>query len=111
MAALTIELTDEQLVALLRQLPPARRQRVLAAAASDRSGHVSPPSAGQAAGGADSWWAATQRDAEAPLKRLAAEKGFDWDRMDEAGRKALAADLVEDETPVPLTARSSKPGR
>jgi hypothetical protein len=110
MAALTIELTDEQLVALLRQ-------RALAAAASDRSGHVSPPSAdaapptGQAAGGADSWWAATQRDAEAPLKRLAAEKGFDWDRMDEAGRKALAADLVEDETPVPLTARSSKPGR
>ena len=95
MVTLTIELTDEQIVSLLRQLPAARRKHVLELLRPE----------------GDGWWAATQRDAEAPLKRLAAEKGFDWDRMSDAERKALACDLTDDETPVPLTARSSKPGR
>lgn len=92
MPRLIIQVTDEQLIALLQQLPAERRRAVIEAVSVER----------------DAWWAATHRDAEAPLRALAAEKGLDWDRLGDRERRALADDMVADEAPVPL-ARQSKP--
>ncbi len=73
-----LELTDQQVVNLVNQLPPMRKRTALVALASD---------------------AANRRDermqlVEAQLKRLCADQGLDWDKMPEAEREAFIDDLV-----------------
>lgn len=76
-----LELTDEQVVELIKQLPPERKRVALFALAED---------------------AKVQREerlnyAEAQLRRLCAERGLDWDAMSEDERLAFIDDLVHED--------------
>ena len=79
----TIQLTDTQVIELVKQLPPERkRAALLILAATTRA----------------------QREArvdyaEAQLQRLCAERGQDWDAMSEEAREAFIDDLVHEDRP------------
>ena len=78
-----LELTDQQVVDLVNQLPPIRKQTALLALASE---------------------AATRRDermqfAEAQLRRLCAERGRNWDQMSEDEREVFIDDHVHEDRP------------
>ena len=75
-----LELTDEQVLSLLGQLPPAKKRAALFALAQDAS---------------------TRREermayAEAQLRQRARERGLDWDALDEAGREAFVDRLLHE---------------
>ena len=76
-----LELTDQQVVDLVTQLPPERkRTAILALADAD----------------------AAQRDerlnyAEDQLRRACAERGRDWDKLSEDEREAFIDDLVHED--------------
>ncbi len=77
----TLELTDEQVVALVKQLSPERKRAVLLTLAED---------------------ARARREerldyAEAQLRQLCAERGLDWDAMSEEEREAFVDDLVHED--------------
>lgn len=77
----TLELTDEQVVALIKQLPPERKRAALLALAED---------------------ARTRREArlkyaESQLRRLCAQRGLDWDAMSEEEREAFVDDLIHED--------------
>ncbi len=42
----------------------------------------------------DQWWQTVGREGERDMRRLAAERGLDWDQMTEAQREALVDDLL-----------------
>jgi hypothetical protein len=76
-----IQLTDEQVIELVKQLPPERKRTVLLILAEE---------------------ARAQREArldyaEAQLRRLCAERGLDWDAMSEEEREAFIDDLVHED--------------
>jgi hypothetical protein len=76
----TVELTLEQVLALVRQLPPEQKRSVLLTLAEE--GH-------------------TRREerldyAETQLRRLCVEHGLDWDAMNEDEREAFIDDLVHE---------------
>ena len=75
-----LELTDEQVVSLVRQLPPARRRGALLALAQDAS---------------------VRRDerlkfGEAQLQKLCAERGLDWARLSETQREEFINRLLHE---------------
>jgi len=75
-----LELTDEQVLSLIKQLPSAKKREALIALARDAS---------------------TRRDermayAEAQLRQRARERGLDWDALDDAGREALVNRLLHE---------------
>jgi hypothetical protein len=77
----TVQLTDEQVIALVKQLPPERKRAALLLLAEE---------------------ACVQREArldyaEAQLRRLCAERGLAWDTMSEEEREAFADDLVHED--------------
>lgn len=76
----TLELTDEQIVGLIRQLAPDRRRQVLhllnEISTSERE--------------------ARGRALEGRLARVAAERGLNWDDMTEDQREDLIDDLVHE---------------
>jgi hypothetical protein len=77
----TLELTIEQVLALVQQLPPEQKRSALLMLAED---------------------ARAQREerlgyAEAQLRRLCAERGQDWDTMSEDEREAFIDDLVHED--------------
>jgi len=79
----TVQLTDEQVIALVKQLPPERKRAALLLLAEE---------------------ARVQREArldyaEAQLRRLCAERGWDWDTMSEEAREAFTDDLVHEDRP------------
>ena len=81
-----VELTDEQIVELVRQLPPERKRAVLIALASDST---------------------ARRElrmglAEDGLRNACAQRGRDWDRMTEDEREAFIDDLVHEDRPCGL---------
>jgi hypothetical protein len=80
MTTLTLDLTDDQLIALLKQLPPDRQRVVLGALKAE----------------SDAWWEARHRTGEQQMRRLAAERGLNWDTMNESDREAFADDLVHE---------------
>lgn len=80
MTTLTLDLTDDQLIALLKQLPPERQRAVLSAIKAER----------------DAWWQARHRAGEQQMRRLAAERGLNWDTLTEMEREALVDDLVHE---------------
>ncbi|MGQ0603729.1 MAG: hypothetical protein ACT4QE_18775 [Anaerolineales bacterium] len=80
MATVTLTLTDDQLLELIAQLPPDRQRSVLERLKAD----------------SDAWWAATQREGEAQLRRFADERGLRWDTLSEAERLVLVDDLVHE---------------
>jgi hypothetical protein len=79
----TVELTDEQVVDLVKQLSPDRRREALLALAE-----------GAAAGREE-----RAKYAEAQLRRLAVKGGLDWDNMSGEERESFINDLVHEDRP------------
>jgi hypothetical protein len=77
----TLELTDEQVLQLVKQLPPERQRAALLALA-----------AGAAAHRAD-----RMKYAEEQLRRQSAKRGLDWDDMSEEEREAFSDDLIHED--------------
>ena len=76
-----LELTDQQVVELVKQLPPERKREALLALAAEAS---------------------ARRDermeyAEAQIRRVCAERGRDWDKLSEDEREAFIDDLVHED--------------
>ena len=76
-----LELTDEQVISLVRQLPSARKRCALLALAQD---------------------AEVRRDerlrfGEAQLRRLCVERGLEWDRLSEDQREEFVNRLLHEE--------------
>ena len=80
-----LRLTDEQVLDLFRQLPATQKIAALLALAQD----------------------ARQRreeridQAEAALRRLAAERGLDWDSMDDDQRLDMIDDMIHEDRQCP----------
>lgn len=79
----TLKLTDEQVVDLVRQLPPERRRAALLALAA----------------GATKRREERLAYAEIQLRKLCAGRGLDWDKMSEDEREALMDQLVHEDRP------------
>ncbi|MGC8785173.1 MAG: hypothetical protein ACP5RN_12420 [Armatimonadota bacterium] len=77
----TLELTDEQVVALIKQLPPERRKLALLALAQD----------------ARSRQEERMDYAESQLRQLCAQRGLNWDTMSEEAREAFVDDLIHED--------------
>jgi hypothetical protein len=77
-----LELTEEQVVDLVKQLPPERRRAALLALASGVSQRQE-----------------RIKFAEEQLRRVSAERGLDWDKMSEEEREAFVDDLVHEDRP------------
>lgn len=77
----SVELTDEQVVELVRQLPPERQRAALLALAS----------------GAASRRAERMQFAEEQLRRLSAQRELDWDRMSDDEREAFVDNMIHED--------------
>ena len=80
----SVDLTTEQVLDLVRQLPPQRKREVLLALASK----------------AQSSRGARLAYAEEQFRRLCAERGLDWDALSEDEREAFADELVHEDRKV-----------
>jgi hypothetical protein len=76
----TLELSDEQVISLMRVLPAERKRAALLALAQD------------AQVGRDE----RLRFGEAQLRRTCAERGLDWDRLSEDERESLVDTLLHE---------------
>jgi hypothetical protein len=78
MSTLTINLSDEEVLALVDQLSPESRNELFYRLASRQ------------------WpaWTKIVSDAEPQARRLAAERGLDWDALSDEERLELADSLV-----------------
>lgn len=76
----TVTLTDEQVVQLVKQLPPQSKRRVL----TDLNA------------GRDDWWQASATKGEQDMRRLASARGLNWDTMTETQREALVDDILHE---------------
>jgi hypothetical protein len=75
-----LELNDEQVISIVRQLPAARKRTALLALAQD----------------AQARHEERIRFGEAQLRRMSAERGLDWDRMSEDERETFVDDLLHE---------------
>ena len=78
-----LELSDEQVIELVKQLPPDRKRAALLALAED----------------ARSQREARMEYAESQLRRLCSERGLTWDAMSEEDREAFIDDLIHEDRP------------
>ena len=76
-----LELTDEQVLSLVRQLPSARKREALLALAED----------------AEARHDERMRFGEAQLRRLCAERKLNWDSMSEDQREEFVNQLLHEE--------------
>lgn len=74
------ELNDEQVISFLRQLPAARKRIALLALAQDAQARREE----------------RVRLGEAQLRRTAAERGLEWDRLSEDERESFVDDLLHE---------------
>jgi hypothetical protein len=77
----TVELTTEQVLELVRQLPAQQKRDVLLALARDSR-----------SSGEERMAAAEQQ-----LRRLAAERGLDWNSMSDEERQLLVDNLIHED--------------
>ena len=78
---LTLELTTEQVIDFLQQMPPEEKLTVLKALAKEaRAGR-----------------AEQMKYAESKVRELCAERGFDWDTMGEEERLDFINDIVHED--------------
>ncbi len=79
----TLELTDQQVVELVKQLPPDRQATLVRALL------------------AREWpeWSQLQSVGEERIRMVAAERGRDWDAMSEEERESFVDDLVHEDRP------------
>ena len=75
-----LELTDEQVISLVRQLPATRKREALLALAED----------------AEARHDERMCIAETQLRRLCAERGMDWDRLPEDQREEFVDSLLHE---------------
>ena len=75
-----LELNDEQVISLVRQLPAASKRTALLALAQEAQARREE----------------RMRFGEAQLRRAAAERGLDWDRLSEDKREAFVDDLLHE---------------
>ena len=75
-----LELTDEQVISLVRQLPSARKREALLALAED----------------AEARHDERMRFSESQLRRLCAKRGMDWDRLPEDQREEFVDSLLHE---------------
>ena len=75
-----LELNDEQVISIVRQLPAARRRTALLALAQDAQARREE----------------RMKFGEAQLRRASAERGLDWDRMSEAERESFVDALLHE---------------
>jgi hypothetical protein len=75
-----LELSDEQVISIVRQLPAARKRAALLALAQDSQARREE----------------RMRFGEAQLRRVCAERGLDWDRMLEEERETFVDDLLNE---------------
>ncbi|MGA2557403.1 MAG: hypothetical protein ABSG04_14150 [Verrucomicrobiota bacterium] len=75
-----LELSDEQVISLVRQLPADRKRTALLALAQDAQARREE----------------RLRFGEAQLRRASAERGLNWDRLSEDEREALVNDLLHE---------------
>ena len=78
---LTVELTTDQVVGFVQQMPAEERRALLLAIAE------------QAAANRE----ARMDRAEAQLRQLCTERGLDWDRMTETEREDFVDDLIHED--------------
>ena len=77
----TVNLTDEQVIELVKQLPLKRKYEVLKALNMER----------------EAWWEKTLKEGEQQMRRLCTERGLDWDTMSENDRETLVDDLLHED--------------
>jgi len=75
------QFTIEQVIDLVKQLPPEGKQAVLNVLSAER----------------DAWWEETLTQGEQQMRRLCAERGLDWDSMSEEEREAFVDELLHEE--------------
>ena len=73
-----LELSDEQVISLVRQLPAARKRTALLALAQDAQARREE----------------RMQFGESQLRQACSERGLDWDRLSEDDREALVDDLL-----------------
>jgi hypothetical protein len=78
-----LELTNDQVISLVRQLPPERQMEALLALAQ----------------GAQTRRIDRLQFAEQQLRRLSADRGRNWDTMSEDEREAFVGELVHEDRP------------
>ncbi len=78
-----LELSDAQVVDLVKQLPPERQRAALLALAS----------------GAGQRREERMQYAEAQLRRASSERGLDWDTMSDDQRQDFIDDLLHEDRP------------
>lgn len=76
-----LELTDEQVISLVRQLPAARKRNALLALAQD----------------AEARRDERLRFGEEQLRRLSAQRGLNWERLTEDQREEFVNQLLHEE--------------
>jgi hypothetical protein len=76
-----LELTDEQVLSLLRQLPAERKRTALIALAQDAQGRREE----------------RLQIGEAQLRKLSTKRGLDWDNMSEDEREDFVNRLLHEE--------------
>jgi hypothetical protein len=75
-----LELSDEQVISLVRQLPPARKRTALLALAQDSQGPREE----------------RLRLGETQLRQTCAQRGLNWDRLSEDDREAFVNGLLHE---------------
>lgn len=79
----SVELTTQQVIELVRQLPPADKKQVLFAVASETQASI----------------AELRATASRELQRTAKQRGLDWESMSDEERLTLVDDLVHEDRP------------
>ncbi|MEW5989216.1 MAG: hypothetical protein AB1791_21535 [Chloroflexota bacterium] len=79
----TLTLSEDQVIDLVRQLPPDRKRIALLALA--QSAYIERE--------------ARMQLAESQLRRVAAERGLDWDQVNELERELFIDDLIHEDRP------------
>jgi hypothetical protein len=78
-----LELTDQQVLDLVKQLPPERQRAALLALAA----------------GATRQRKQRIEYSQEQLRRVSTERGLDWDKMSDAEREAFVDDLIHEDRP------------
>jgi len=76
----TLTLSDEQVVELVKQLKPDAKQAVLDALVGER----------------ELWWDMTLAQGEERLRELASKRGLEWNKMSEDEREAFVDTLLHE---------------
>lgn len=76
----TLTLSEQQIVDLVKQLPPTAKQTVLDVLIAER----------------EVWWDMTVANSEEKLRKMAQGRGLDWNKMTEAERENFVDDLLHE---------------